>query len=165
MNTIKLIILLFIASLTFLGANAQEFGDNACENYNILVKSADNNFKSIIENTDGHWADGQKDRYLTSKDFKIAGIEGYLVIEPGNKHIYIINKKESNRENKQEKMKAYISMLEKCYNVKSAIVTEDGIKKTQYKIINAVKKYAITIDVMGKDDDDVILTHLVKTDI
>lgn len=165
MNTIKTTILLFIATFTFLVANAQDFGDNACENYTILVKSADNNFKAITENTDGSWIQGEKDRYITSKDFKITGIEGYMVIEPGNKTIYIINKKEANRENKQEKLRAYISMLEKCFNVKSAIVTEDGIKKTQYKIINTDKKYAITIAVMGNDDDDVIFTHFVKTDL
>lgn len=163
MKIIKTTILLFIASFSFLVSNAQEFGDNACENYNIIIKSAQGNFKSIIDNTDGNWT--QKDRFITAKDFKITGVEGYLLIEPEKKFIYIINKKESNRENKQEKLKAYILMLEKCYHTKSAIVTDGGIKKTQFKIINTEKKYTVTIDVMGKDDDDVIFTIFLKTDL
>lgn len=165
MKTIQTTILLFIALFTFNVANAQEFGDNACENYAILIKSAENNFKSLTEITDGNWIQGENDRYITSKDFKITGIDGYLVIEPGKKNVYILNQKEANKQNKQEKMRAYISLLEKCLNVKSTTVTEDGIKKTQFKITNTDKKYALKIDVMGKDDDDVIFTLLVKTDL
>lgn len=165
MKTIKTTILLFIASFTFLVAKAQEFGDNACENYNIILKSADNNFKSIIENTEGHWADDPKDRYLTELDFKIAGIDGYLVVEPVNKRLFILNQKQSNRENKPDKILAYITLLEKCYNTKSAAVTEDGSKKTQFKIISNDKKYMVTINVMAKDDDDKIFTQIFKTDL
>ena len=165
MKNIKKTILLFIAFFSFAVANAQEFGDNACENYAIIIKSAENNFKAIPDNTDGHWVDGGKDRFLTSRDFKITGIEGYLVIEPGNKQLFIINKKEANKANKQEKLAAYIAMLEKCLNLKTTAVTNDGIKKNQFKITNTEKKYSLSIDVMSKDDDDVILTYIVKTDL
>jgi hypothetical protein len=163
MNMLKKTLLLVITVFTFQIAKAQEFGDNACENYAIILKSAADNFKPLTEITDGHWASNQKDRYLSEKDFKITGIEGYLVIEPLTKNIYIINKKEANRENKQEKMKAYISMLEKCLNAKPAIVTENGMKKTQFSIIDQEKKYKVVISVMGQDDDDVIVTTWVKT--
>ena len=165
MNIIKTTILLCIASFTFQIAKAQEFGDNACENFTIILKSADNNFKSLTEITDGHWASNQKGRYLSEKDFKITGIDGYLVIEPGAKNMFIINKKEANKENKQEKLKAYISVLEKCLNAKSTMVTENGIKKTQFSVVDQVKKYKVVISVMGKDDDDVIFTQWTKTDL
>lgn len=163
MNIIKTTILLCIASFTFQIAKAQEFGDNACENFTIILKSADNNFKSLTEITDGHWT--TNDRYLSENDFKITGIDGYLVIVPGAKMMFIINKKEANKENKQEKLKAYISVLEKCLNAKSTMVTENGIKKTQFSVVDQVKKYKVVISVMGKDDDDVIFTQWTKTDL
>jgi hypothetical protein len=165
MKIIKTTILLLIASLTFQVAKAQEFGESACENYTIILNSAANNFKSLIDITDGHWAGNEKDRYLSEKDFKITGVEGYLVIEPVTKNIYIINKKEANKENKKEKMKAYITMLEKCFNVKSNMVMEDGMEKTKFSILNKEKKYTVSINVMGRDDDDVIMTQWLKTDL
>ena len=165
MNILKTTLLLVIAAFSFQNAKAQEFGDNACENYKIILNSAADNFKPLTEITDGHWASNQKERYLSEKDFKITGIEGYLVIEPVTKNIYIINKKESNKENKQDKLKALVAMLEKCLNAKSTVVTENGMKKTQFSIVNKDKKYSVVINVMGNDGDDVILTQWVKTEL
>lgn len=158
----KFSILLFVLALSFT-SKSQEFGDDACGNYKIIYKSAAKNFKPVIENTDGHWA--TKERYITERDFKIGGIDGYLVIEPENNQLFVLNKKTGNAENKQDKIKAIVTTLEKCFNTKHQMVEESGVKKKVLKVTNKEEKYTITIAVMGNDGDDVILTHFQKEDL
>mgnify|MGYP003614745437 CR=1 FL=1 len=157
MKHVKKLSVLFIILAFSFTTKAQEFGDDVCENYKVIYKAAEKDFKPLMDITDGHWA--SKERYITQRDFKIAGIEGYLVIEPDNNRLFVLNKKAGNNENKQEKIKTLVTTLEKCFNIKHQIVEEDGVKKKVLKVTNKEKKYAITISVMGNDGDDVILTH------